>query len=211
MAYWQETKPETVQVTDITCAGTAGAVGGSSVLQVVAIKRLAAERLGITLHQRIVLLGARLWGWPDAPVHDRIGENERLFLRQLDEAMTAKKVTIGTESVTFSTPLVDYGNVIVFNPSLGDPITKTVSEEVRGRYIVAAARELAIAEASHALHKTRDIEVNSTPNSYIRTIRFVGHALNRGALADELARRKATRLRQALLDRITGHPTGQAA
>lgn len=206
---WRSVERLSSKVIDITCAGTSGAVGNAHVLEAVAIKRQFAESIGLPLEQFIFLLGGGLWGrGTPAQVHDRIPENEDEFLARLRLAMTTNEVTIGLESVRFTTSLVDWGNVIVANPNVFDPVTQSISEDLRLEVAAEAAISSAIAFASGAMNRAQDVEANAGVRGYMRTLRFVGHGLSRAALADALASQRAVRVRQVLLDRISG---GRAA
>ncbi len=203
---WQGAEKVQTRVTDITCGGDSGSVGNAILLDVVARKRRFADAIGLNLEQFIVLTGGMLYGrGTEAQVHDRIAGNEDEFLAKLDEAMIERRVSVGLETVQFSTPLVDFGRVFVFNGDIYDAVTKTIPESSRRVYMAEAGLTIAVAMASGAVSRVEEVENNAAfKRGYVRTLRLVGHGLNRAALAEELASRRSARLRRVLLERIAG-------
>jgi hypothetical protein len=205
---WRPRDREQVRMIDVTCIADAGAVGSAMGLPAVAIKRLKAAELRLELEPYLVVLGGRVFGrGTPAQVHDRIPLNEYCFWTEVEEAMVNGRVTIGTQVVDLDEPLLPPGNILLFDADLADPETGTISEEARMAYAAEVGLTVALAIATGALHRVADLEANDDggrTNRFVRTLRLVGHRIDRAELAETLARARASRLRARLLETLRG-------
>lgn len=203
-------KRDDYRIVDITFAATCGAVGSGLCLSAVAVTRKRARQLGIELDQYLVLIGGRVFGrGTDAQVHERIHVNEDAFLVELEEAVVNGRVAVGTELWNLDEPLLQPGNVLLFDDDLRDSETGIITDQARRDYLAEVGLTVGIAIASGALKKASQLEVNDIKGAQvIRRVRLVGHGLDRGALARLLAGRRVERLREQLLNSLT-EPSGE--